>query len=202
MDSEKNFFKELHKGDLRTLLNIYWENKPIFFSKYFWIASSCSITSTIISHIFSDSKLELIVFLAKQTISIFPGILGFNLGGYILLISLNSTSILNELTNPVEENGERYSFYQKMSSVFAFSILLQALSLIMGFAFLMIVEIGKSIYIPYNISEIVNFMALLFFSFVVFYAIMLICQIVLNVFNFGQVQHFFIRINNIENDQQ
>jgi len=89
MDSIKKQFAELHKGDLRTLLKIYWENKPIFLSQYFWIAMICTIVVTVLPHFLIISKLGLIEFLAKMAISIFPSILGFNLGGYILLISLN-----------------------------------------------------------------------------------------------------------------
>jgi len=105
---------------------------------------------------------------------------------------------LDELTDPIEEKGEKYSFYQKMSSVFAFSILLQALTLIIGFIFWLIIDVGRNVEIAYSVAEILNFIALFTLCFIMSYATLLICQIVLNVFNFGQVQHFFIRINNID----
>ena len=201
MNLVKDQFKELHKGDLRTLLRIYWENKPIYKSQYFWIAVTCSITAIVLPNLIPISKIVFIELLANKAISIFPSILGFSLGGYILLISLNSTDILNVITEPTDEK-EKYSFYQKASAVFAFSILLQALSIIIGLFIVLIIDIGDTIIVFYTIAEILNSIALFISIFVMSYALLLIVQIILNIFNFGQVLHFFIRVENLEKENK
>jgi hypothetical protein len=200
MNALKENFKKKHNGDLSTLLKIYWENKPIYKSQYFWIAFICSMISIVLPNFITISKILIIDFLANKSLSVFPNILGFSLGGYILLISLNSREILDVLTEPADERKDKYSFYQKASAVFAFSILLQTLSLIIGLVFVLVIEVGNSSFVSYKIAEILNSIALFILVFVMSYAILLIVQIILNVFNFGQVLHFFIRIDNLEKE--
>lgn len=198
MDSFEEHFKKIHRGDLKTLLKIYWENKPIYNSPYFRASFAISLFSIILPIFFPIQKLEVIEFLANSAVAIFPSILGFNLGGYILLISLSTSKILNEVTEPDQEKGEEYSFYQKMSSVFAFSLLLQAFSLICGIALTMIIKIGKGHEIVHWLAETINSFVLIMMSFIITYSTILIWQIILNIFNYGQVLHFFIRIERLE----
>jgi len=147
MNAIEEKLKKIHKGDLLTLLKIYWENKPIYKSNYFRISILFSATILIVSFFVNFSKLEIIKSIANQAIDIFPNILGFNLGGYILLISLNVKDILKELTEPDDSKCENFSFYQKMSSVFAFSILLQISLLIVSMILTLIIEFAQNIFI-------------------------------------------------------
>jgi hypothetical protein len=198
MNAFEENLKNSHKGDLLTLLKIYWENKPIYKSQYFRISILFSAVILIVSFFDNFSKIEIIKFIANQAIDIFPNILGFNLGGYILLISLNVKDILTELTEPDDSKGENFSFYQKMSSVFAFSILLQISLLIVSMIFTLIIEFAQNIFINDLLSNVLNSIALFLLSFLLSYSTLLIFQIVLNVFNFGQVLHFFFRVENLE----
>lgn len=198
MNSIDPLLKEKHLGDLKTLLKIYWSNKPMYKSQYFWIAICASVLSILFASLLQISRFEILEFLAHQAISIIPSVLGFNLGAYIILISLNSTNILKELTEPNVEQGEEYSFYQKMSSVFAFSLLLQATTLVFGIIVSMVINLCNSIIIGNVIAEITNILSQFFLCFVLSYSFLLIGQIVLNVFNFGQVLHFFIRMDDID----
>lgn len=201
MDSFEKQFQKIHRGDLSTLLKIYWENKPIYKSLFFWGSLFLSVIILSISLFVSISKYEAIELLANTAISVFPSILGFNLGGYILLISLNTSKILDEVTEPNLDHGEQYSFYQKMSSVFAFSLLLQAFTIVCGMILIFIIKIGKSHEINYWIAEFINSIVLFFMSFILSYSTFLISQIVLNIFNYGQVLHFFIRIDKLEGEE-
>ncbi len=198
MDSIDPLLEEKHKGDLKTLLKIYWSNKPMYKSQYFWIAICASVLLILFASLLQISRFEILEFLVHQAISIIPSVLGFNLGAYIILISLNSTNILKEMTEPNVELGEEYSFYQKMSSVFAFSLLLQATTLVFGIIVSMVMNLCNSIIIGNLIAEITNILSQFFLCFVLSYSLVLIGQIVLNVFNFGQVLHFFIRMDDID----
>lgn len=202
MNSFDEHFLKIHHGDLTTLLKIYWENKPIYKSPYFWVAFFLSVLAVSLPLFVSISKYEAIELLANNAISVFPSILGFNLGGYILLISLNSSKILNEVTEPNLEKGEQYSFYQKMSSVFAFSLLLQALTIVCGILLITIIKIGRSHEVDYWLAEVINSFVLFIMSFIISYSTFLIGQIVLNIFNYGQVLHFLIRLDKLEADEK
>jgi len=201
MESFEEHFKEIHRGDLSTLLKIYWENKPIYKSPYLWVSFIISIITFSFPFFIPISKNEAIELLGNTAISVFPSILGFSLGGYILIISLNSSKVLNEVTEPNLAKGEKYSFYQKMSSVFAFSLLLQALTIVCGMILIIISKIGKPIILNYWIAESLNSIALFFMSFIISYSTLLIGQIVLNIFNYGQVLHFLVRIDKLEEDE-
>ncbi|WP_297101806.1 hypothetical protein [uncultured Draconibacterium sp.] len=193
MNATDKLLKETHNGNLKTLLKIYWSNKPIFKSQYFWTAICVSTLSIIFASLLQIPKFDILKFLAQQATSIIPSVLGFNLGAYIILISLNSTNILKEMTEPNIEEGEKYSFYQKMSSVFAFSLLLQTTSLVFGIIVSTVINLCSSIVIGNIFAEIMNILSQFFLCFVLTYSLVLIGQVVLNVFNFGQVIHFFIR---------
>jgi hypothetical protein len=196
MDTFNKRLKRIHLGDLKTLLEIYWENKPIFKSGFFWSSMILAIVTIFLPSFVLISKIEIIRFISDNAITIFPNILGFNLGGYILLISLNTSNILDELTEP--EEGKDFSFYQKMSSVFAFSILIQVSILIFSLISLFVMHIGEGVYVNYWLAEILNYLSLFISSFLLAYSTLLIFQIVLNIFNFGQVIHFLIRMDNID----
>lgn len=187
-------FKTLHKGDLKTLLQIYWSNKPIYKSIYFRSSFILAIATIIIIYITNASFYSFLDFLAIQITSIMPNILGFNLGGYVLLIGLNSQSILNEITEP-DLPKSKYSLFQKQSSVFAFSILIQATAILLAFIVNSIIEIGDKIIINSNLALSFNLIALILFCTISYYSILLIGQIILNIFNFGQILHFYVRIN-------
>jgi len=193
MTSLDKYLKRIHIGDLKTLMKIYWENKPIFKSGYFWSSIFLAIIAVFLPSFALISKIEIIRFISDNAIAIFPNILGFNLGGYILLISLNTSNLLDELTEP--EKGKDFSFYQKMSSVFAFSILVQVSVLIFSLVCLLVINIGEGVAVDYWFAETINYTSLFISSFLLAYSTLLIFQIVLNIFNFGQVMHFLIRMD-------
>src|SRR5688572_18787831 len=135
--STNNFaeqYKKIHKGNFKTLMSIYWSNKPVYYSIYFWVAIILTLVINIFVFVIGSSFMSNIEFFSDKMTSIMPNILGFNLGGYVLLIGLNSQSILDEITEPIGDN--KYSLFQKKSAVFAFSIIIQAASILLGFTFL------------------------------------------------------------------
>jgi uncharacterized protein YodC (DUF2158 family) len=191
--------KKVHRGDIFSIFKIYHSNKPIWQSLYVWISIVSTIIITISIIISKISFYNSIAFLCDQIINIMPNILGFNLGGYVLLMGLNSQSILNEVSEP---NNDGYSFFQKQSSVFAMSILVQSLSVVLAFLFQCIMHFFITSYFSNSILIIINLIIFSFFFFICFYAILLIVKIVVNIFNFGQILHFFVRIENLEKQKE
>lgn len=193
-DSEE--YIKNHKGNLHTLLKIYWSNKPIWKSYFFWSAVFLSVITQLVVFCTNTSFFNAIEYIGNQMLNIMPNILGFNLGGYVLLIGMNSQNILDEITEPVKPS--KYSLFQKQSSVFAFSILIQASSILISFLLLGAIHLGENVVLPAFIPAFLNFVGSLFLNFISFYSLTLIGQIVLNIFNFGQILHFFVRLDRLE----
>jgi hypothetical protein len=170
-------YKQAHKGNLSTLLRIYWENKPIWKSYFFWTAFISSLIIQVYLTLSSTSFLSSIEFVSTQMLSIMPNILGFNLGGYVLLIGLNSQNILDELTEP--EPPAKYSLFQKQSSVFGYSILLQASTILIGYIFKETIHLSAFHPISTHLAYAINFTGFWIINFISIYAILLIAQIVL-----------------------
>lgn len=191
-------FAKLHDGTFRSVLRIYWENKPIWKSWCFKWALISSVVILASVFIANQETLKILLLISTLMCSILPNILGFNLGGYVILITLNSSSILKEITDPTK--GNKYSTFQHLSSVFAFGLLLQSTALIFSYLVLILHET----FLEKSFSEIlattINSTVLFMSCFVCAYSLLLIIQIVLNIFNFGQIIHFFTRIEKIEND--
>lgn len=191
-------YKKEHKGNLKTLLKIYWNNKPIWKSYFFWTAIILTLISQVVIVLTSASFYDSINYVANQMMSIMPNILGFNLGGYVLLIGLNSQNILDEITEPVKPS--KYSLFQMQSSVFAFSILIQASSILIGYIIMGIMNLGANIFLPVELAKTINFIGFILLNFISLYSLILIGQIVINIFNFGQILHFFVRLERLEKE--
>lgn len=200
MESPEGRIKRLHLGNLRTLLKIYWSNKPIYKSEYFVFSVATALIIVLIHLVLSINSKNSIELISNICIEVFPNIIGFNLGGYVLLISLNAKELLVELTEP--EDKSEYSFYQKSSSLFAFSILIQISTIITGLIFILVASLSSNILLPELYAKIVNSLALLFLSFIFCYSTVLIIQNVLNIFNYGQIIHFFTRMDEFDNQAQ
>jgi transcriptional repressor NrdR len=60
MNSIDPLLKEKHIGNLKTLLKIYWSNKPMYKSQYFWIAICTSVLSILIVQFLQISQVEIL----------------------------------------------------------------------------------------------------------------------------------------------
>lgn len=127
-------------------------------------------------------------------ISIFPNILGFNLGGYALIIGFGNTNLLESMTQKDDEDNS--TIFQQINGIFAFSILLQSLTFITGF----IVRFLFSLNVTSNIttSNNTNFCTIIFLLFFALWSLTMIPFLVVNVFTFGQMHHFFLSISRLK----
>lgn len=174
--------EESHKGGFLVLYKIYSQHNRLKKSKPLRYSIYLNIIGTIIVFIFRRQidSYELITSLCSNVIPILPSILGFTLTGYVLLIGFGSVDFVKSITC---QDDCGYSFYQHISSVFAWNAIVQSITLIAIFIFSIIAE--QRIEIIY--ANVVNSLVSVLMSILIFYSLFLIVRLVLNIFHFGQM---------------
>lgn len=137
----------------------------------------------------------------KAMISFLPGILGFTVAGYSFMIGLIHANMLNKITEPINKNN-KFSLYQKTSATFAASIMIQAIALVYAYIchFFIFFDKEKNIYFPIENIFIsgINLIILLISSYFFIISLLMIIQVVINIFNFSQLHHYFVNKAKIE----
>ena len=130
-------------------------------------------------------------------ISIFPALLGFCVGGYALIIGFGHKEMLQKMSNPNEEKNNM-SFFQIISSVFAASIIVQIVTFLLSYiiSYLLIFDLNFS---NETFCKVVNISTISIICFLSIHSIVLIYYMVINIFTFGQMMHFCIRQELLEN---
>ncbi len=186
-------FKYKHLGSLIDLWKIYKLHHRLICSFQFWSAILFSIIIIIVCLLNHADAFYILQKIIDKVFTILPNILGFNLGGYVLVIGLGYERLLKELT---DNDDEGYSFFQHNSSIFAWSIFIQALALITAYIFSIISDLS----ITSECASLINYIALGIILLLSSYAIFLIIRIVLNVFLFGQTIHFLVTLHKKEDE--
>lgn len=189
--------KKKHDGGIKTLLSIFLKNKRLIKSKQLWASITISILVFLIL-IFVKNNIDLfdlLVNLINRILSVLPNILGFTLTGYALLVSFGNDNFMKEVT--IQED-EGYSFYQHFSSIFAWSIIIQASALFVAFVFSIIADF----HITSKHSGFYNLFAFFLLTFLSIYSLLLVIRLVLNVFSFGQVIQFHYTALELEKQEK
>lgn len=66
------------------------------------------------------------------TLNLLPNLLGFCIGGYALIIGMGNIEALKKMSSPMKKR-ENLSFFQILSSIFAGSLVLQCITLLLSF---------------------------------------------------------------------
>lgn len=141
---------------------------------------------------------EIISSVVDLVLSIIPSLLGFVLSGYALLIGFGNIEIIakkkaNEDNNP--------TLYQKVSTVFAVSLIMQIMLLVYAFGLKIILKINlPCLSDNFLICNLINYTLFALLTFASFYVTMMIKDLVINIFNFSQIQHFTINNRRKENE--
>lgn len=157
----------------RNLRKNVW--RPIVFAA---IAACCYCCS-------SKSACELIGLVSGWITSGFPSIIGFVLSGYVLIVGFSGSDFLLSLANPRKDN---YTLFQVLNSTFAVVIAIIIVTYAIGAIYSLVVSCD--IVWPLKIQWlciVYNFMAFLLIDFFFFYAVFSLVDIVVNIFNMGQM---------------
>lgn len=143
---------------------------------------------------------NILIIWVEQIISIFPNILGFNLGGYALIVGFGNTELVKNMTKPTKEEN-KYSIFQKMSSVFSFTLLLQSFTFAISFVVNFIIKME---FTTNNIYwyHVINGTVVALLSFFSLWSIFVLSTVILNVFTFGQMHHLYLTTERMKNNKQ
>lgn len=144
---------------------------------------------------------EAILIIKDSCINLLPGILGFTIGGYSFLIGFIQPDLMNKISEP--RGDTVFSLFQKASASFACNILIQAIALIIAYIIHFIIFIDslakKDFDIPIWMITFMNSAGLIIVTISFSLSLAVILQLVLNVFNFSQLHHYFINKQKLEN---
>ena len=187
--------KETHKPGLKGLYRVYDRSK---FVKSLCIPSFISVVIFPCIIITQQNTYEVIEAIAKVILSIMPSLLGFVLGGYAIIIGFGNEKFMKSTAKISVENP--ISFYQKFSSVFAFSILCFATALVLAFVIILFSFIIISEIVPVIIISSINYFTLFILMFTSIYSIFQIPVMILNIFTFSQTNHINLVSQNLKDE--
>lgn len=145
---------------------------------------------------------EIISSVVDLVLSIIPSLLGFVLSGYALLIGFGNIEIIAK-KKASEEGNRNPTLYQKVSTVFAVSLIMQIMLLVYAFGLKIILKINlPCLFDNFLICRLTNYALFIVLTFGSFYVTVMIKDLVINIFNFGQIQHFSINKSRKENKEQ
>lgn len=168
-------------------------------SRPFQISGFSSVTLLIISLFSEKTSLDVVTFWTSQIMSIFPNLLGFNLGGYALIIGFGNTELIESMTK--KGIGKKTSVFQKLSGIFAFAILLQLFTFATAFIINFFVQLQFTT-TNHIIAILVNSLVTIVLSFSGIWGILILFNLVANVFSFGQGHHLRLTLQRTQKEQK
>ncbi|WP_020603150.1 hypothetical protein [Spirosoma spitsbergense] len=196
--NDNDQIKKDHPFSYKGIMHAY-DAKEIGESIPFWVSIALAVTTLVITWLSSKSFYEILIFWTEQIMAVFPNLLGFNLGGYALIVGFGNGSLLKAMTR--KNAGKKSTIFQKLSGVFAFSILLQLAAFIAAFliTFLNKFEFKSNSQIT---VDSVNALLVFILSFLGFWGLLIIPNLVSNVFTFGQMHHSLLTIERIKSERR
>jgi hypothetical protein len=169
--------------------------KKTFFSYWFSIVPIFIALITVVCIlIFRLDSLKFVLEIKNTMLDFLPGILGFTIAGFALMVGFIQAGMLDKITEPVKDS--KFSLYQKMSSTFATNVILQAVALIIAYTahFINYIDSNRNnaFKLPSNSAEIINYLGVFVLSYWFSISLFLVIQIIVNIFGFSQLHHYFI----------
>jgi hypothetical protein len=169
--------------------------KKTFFSYWFSIVPiAISLIGVAVVPIFKLDPLKFVLEIKTIMIDFLPGILGFTIAGFALMVGFIQAGMLDKITEPAKDS--KFSLYQKMSSTFATNVILQAVALMIAYAVHFINYVDTNRGYTFNLSktsvEVINYLGILVLTYWFSISLFLIIQIIVNIFGFSQLHHYFI----------
>jgi hypothetical protein len=188
-----------HRMGIFGLVAIYSKTKLLRGSIGPALLATCLFLTVKNAHLSSEVVLK---HLADTAVSVLPNLLGFLLGGYTILIGFGNIDLLKSSTLIIP--GQRTSLFQMLSSIFALTIYIQIITLIVS----LIVQFTLTIPAKGEgfVSELfkwsanINSSAIVIISFLLFYCILSLLAMVINIFNFAQKYHLALTEERLEDD--
>lgn len=184
-----------------SIFKIVGIKKILFTSWINYLPIIASLCFTFLCYLFEVNIYDIIKEITSLMISFLPGILGFTVAGYSLMIGLIQAGMLNRITEP-KSIENKFSLYQIMSSTFAANVIIQAIALIFAFFYhlLNFIDINRKcqFYLSINFINTINLIGLIFIFYLFSISLLMVIQVIINIFNFSQLHHYFVNKEKIE----
>lgn len=169
--------------------------KKIFFSNWLtYLPIIVSIVGVLATWLLGIAPLRILLELKSTMINFLPGILGFSIAGYSMMVAFIQVGMLDKITEPSRDS--KYSLYQRMSAILAINILIQAVALILAYFihFVNFLDTVKTIpqFFSSKVNTIINYIGLLLLGYWFSISVFMVVQIILNIFGFSQLHHYFV----------
>lgn len=144
--------------------------------------------------IFGKVDISILGVVVDLILTIIPSLLGFVLSGYALLIGFGNIEVIAKKSKKDNDSSEnKPTLYQKVSAVFAIGLIMQVLLLVFTFGLKILLKVELPCLCGnISICNITNYIIFTLLIFGLFYVVVMIKDLVINIFNFSQVQHFYI----------
>lgn len=190
--------KDLHEVGRKGIWDVLikkgtFKKWPIFF------AASLSL-ATCIWLLIEDADLIRILNSTSGLIqTVFPGLLGFSLGGYAIVVGFSNADLIKQATKTYKHN-----IYQILSGIFALSILIQVVATIFGIIVYWCLDVDfcsvLKIHPPDIIANTFNTLLLFILFFSSLYSLILIPYVVTNLFTLSQLNSFYYTTQKAKED--
>lgn len=163
--------------------------------KSLWRPFLLEILSCLLISGSSVSTIDILEYVCSFVNGGYPSIVGFVLSGYALLIGFSNSELIQMLSKR-KNNGEP-TLFQKVNATFSIMLLMLVLTLVVSLVLSMIIHAKVSVCLFFEGNvEIINKIVLYLFLFMVYYSLLSLLDVVMNIFNFGQ---FAFVVNDIKN---
>lgn len=156
------------------------------FKKGLWKPALFWIVSLIVVFLSDVDMIEILNFTCQTVCSAYPSIIGFILTGHALIIGFSGNDLIKKLVELQKESKTTYP--QIVNATFSVIIALMVLTLLVSAFVSFIIKCEISWPFDYGEYEF-NCICLLLVLFLLYYSLFSLLDVVINVFNFGQVAH-------------
>lgn len=182
-----------HKTGWKGIANRYTCRK--FYTSFYFLFSLILSVLLVVVFMFAKKDTDHVYVqidnLASVVLSAFPSLLGFSLAGYALIIGTVNIGVLGKMSKPSKEM-DGMSYFQLVSSVFALSVVVQCITMLL--AFIIHVIIGQEWKMLIDMSSYwVNFFIYAILLFLIIESLVLLANTVVNIFTYSQTMHFCVR---------
>lgn len=201
-------FKRVHQDDIAGVLFHYKGLKGIIASRSLRISVILAIIGLIVLYLKdlpTNDQIEIISLLVDIGISVDGSLIGLSLAGLTLVVTFGSGDFMKtviSLTIKEVKEGRKLdsSIYQSATTKFTYAVLIQIITLI----YLICIKLISAMHFnsTYFIASWVNMIVIFFAILLLFYSLLLILKMTLNIFTLGQQNHLIFFKNEIEKDNK
>jgi hypothetical protein len=196
VDSEK--IKKLHEVNLKGIFDVLIQKRT--FRKWpFFIAILIGLSTCVWLLIVSADLTKVLNSTSALIQTVFPGLLGFSLGGYAIVVGFSNADLIKQSTKT-----DKHNIYQILSGIFALSILIQVVATIIGIIVYWCLNIDVcsvfKIHSPPLLADIVNSLLLFILFSSSLYSLILIPYVVTNLFTLSQLNSLYYTVIKAKED--